>query len=979
MNNGTNNYGLFKTDPAEEIVGKTLQTSYRSYSNVIWRTGKPALDYEWNLLNDMSNDGFSNLVKSNTPSGWLSLGKNKFSTNCGISNTIVFYSQENENEAVIPNAFVNGWPILVGGVNYLDTTANQITLQPAGSSERFDFVFLEVWRAQVRSRDYNNIPIAQNKPSTGTIYKFGNTQFGGTNLPDDLIDPVFDEETSERVQVQYRIRVVSNVLFANTETTGFESVLVQGQGAGLAPQSAGYVFTNMKNELGDIGLWRAGNGNEASQLALQSVDGYSYAIPMFKIYRRSTAAYSDTGGDSVAAANNQKGNVSVLATLISDRPDKKFNDGIDSSDIIDLRCKISLSGLNYQKILEKNLHELFKGSLISNKIQSLCYDSISDSDIFGYNDILSNMGASGKRKYWSDALTTEAGIYAEVSTTTLSPALDVYRNSGIGSWSGGNTIIVKVVSKMPSASVIKATPKVYLEDKLKTEIVGTWSGLNTNQAVFTMSGTGAWVGTNYDIWVYYDVEIPANQGLKYVPDELLRVEYSNASSFVNGTVIRGTKIKNEYDRFQDVLEHPFENKTNLETFKEVSILPQRKQIKISPLVQTTSTKNGSTRTLAVETLDKVNKTIHVPYPLQHLRGVYTAATGGTELAMQQIVTKLQVSALEISENKILVSSDYLIGTLTSLQYTPSGAGSEIELLGYNYQGAPLSYVIEHRVVSGGTVGTRISLYNTNGVAWPIPVGANVSQFKWAGSRTRARQSSGYGYDLGGYIIDCTGSYNAAYISTMADRQQVWIDCDYFAAPHSGAELKMIYKYTPYQGSTIGNQQLKLVYKRERGVFFNNGTGGGTISLTGLGSANNNYTPLSARLPGSFEDHLRDGSSIEISSAGQKRYVSDIWMSACYDIYGFHGGCEIWPDDYVMPSTPESSQRGFLGSPMLEVIFEEPVINASHADFIMPILVRNKLNGQLYLMIQMGNEGVQVHDSSVFVDLFHLEERIIVKE
>jgi len=979
MNNGTNNYDAFKTSPTEEIVSRTLQSNYRSYSNVIWRTGKPALDSEWNLINDMATELFVNSIRSNTPSGWVELGKNKYSTNSGIANSIVFYAQENELEATVPNAFVNGWPILVGGVNYSDSSANKIVLQSAGVTARYDFVFLEVWRAQVRSRDADNVPIAQNKPGVAYIYKFGNVQYGGTNLPDDLIDPVFDEETSERVQIQYRIRVVSNVPFTNTEVVGFESSLVQGQGAGSIPQTTGYTFTNMYSELGDVGLWRTGNGNEASQVALQSVDGYSYAIPMFKIYRRAFTAYSDTGGDLSTALYNQTGNISVLSVGVSDRPDTKFIDGIDATDIIDLRNKISLSGWNYQKIIEQNIDKLLNGTLRSNYMQSIAYDLVADTDVFGYNDILSNQGASGKRIYWSDAITDQTNIFAEVKTTTTSTVLDVYRSSGTGVWKAGNTIVVKKTTKLPAGTKIKFTPRVHLEDKSKTQITGSWAGLNSETATFTLD-PGVWVDTNYDIWVYYDIELPANQGLTYVPDELLKVTYTNASLFSNGVIVRDTILKSKENRFQDLLEHPFENKSRVDgIITETSITHQRKQIKISPLVQTTTIKNGSTRTLEVETLDKTNMTVYVPYPLQHLRGVYTAVSGGTEIAMQNVTIAVQVSSLDVDNNKFLISSNDYIGNLTSLQYIPSGPGSEIELLGLTYEGALLSYVLEHVDLATGTIGSRVSLYNTNGVIWPIPSGATASQFKWTGKKIEARLLFGYGYDIGGLIIDCSGSTNHGLIASMSDRQKVWIDCDYLAPPHNGAQLRMIYSYTPYQGSSIGGQELSMIYKRDRGFFFNNGTGGGTISITGsTGTSNYYYTPVSPRLPGSFEDHLRDGTPIEISSSGTKRYSSDFWSNVSYDIYGYRGGCKIWADDYAMPSTPEITQRGFVGYPMLEVIFEEPIQDATYAEFVMPILVRNKATGQLYLMVQVGNKGVHTSDSSILVDLFHLDERIITK-
>ena len=228
MSDGTNDYNGSKITPSEEIVSRTLQAKNRSFLNVIWRTAKPALDSEWNLLNDVALELFSSSIRRSAPSGWTTLGKNKYATNSGIANTFSYYAQEDEQEVVYANAFVNGWPILVGGVNYTDFTTNQITLGAAGLTTRYDFVFLEAWKAQIRPDSL------QGKPSLGYIYKFGNVQSDiSTYLTDDMKDPVFDEETSERVQIQYRIRVVSGVTFANTDSVGFNDVLVQAQGGEL--------------------------------------------------------------------------------------------------------------------------------------------------------------------------------------------------------------------------------------------------------------------------------------------------------------------------------------------------------------------------------------------------------------------------------------------------------------------------------------------------------------------------------------------------------------------------------------------------------------------------------------------------------------------------------------------------------------------------------------------------------------------------
>ena len=50
-----------------------------------------------------------------------------------------------------------------------------------------------------------------NKPSQSTIYRHGNVDSPlSVALPDDLEDPVLKRESTQRVQIQYRIRVTRN-------------------------------------------------------------------------------------------------------------------------------------------------------------------------------------------------------------------------------------------------------------------------------------------------------------------------------------------------------------------------------------------------------------------------------------------------------------------------------------------------------------------------------------------------------------------------------------------------------------------------------------------------------------------------------------------------------------------------------------------------------------------------------------------------
>ncbi|NBP24923.1 MAG: hypothetical protein EBU81_10340, partial [Proteobacteria bacterium] len=215
----------------------------------------------------------------------------------------VLLTTSNSAQILIPASFsggeqdpilwanVNGWIIPVTGtMNPNGVTGNRINLfPPPASDSRIDFVFLEVWLAQLAPN-----PSTANKPSATTIWKYGNVMFGGTNEPDDLEDPAIGFETTERVQLQYRLRVygsgsglgASVNLAVYPDGLGDPNVVAQGT---AATPLAGFPFLNMREALGDPGLWRAGDGVATN--ALGTVDGYVYAIPVAAVFRRNTLPF----------------------------------------------------------------------------------------------------------------------------------------------------------------------------------------------------------------------------------------------------------------------------------------------------------------------------------------------------------------------------------------------------------------------------------------------------------------------------------------------------------------------------------------------------------------------------------------------------------------------------------------------------------------------------------------------------------------
>jgi hypothetical protein len=264
-------------------------------------------------------------------------------------------------------------------------------------------------------------------------------------------------ETTKRVQIQYRLRVIQGVdlyaypygiddplLFANSVPTA-------------APLPDGVVTAfNYVNQSANVdsGLWRAGDGNPAN--ALNTVDGYMYALPLMGVVRRNTSAFD----------RNTNHNGGVAFGGPSDRPDGLFYDVIDIRDIIDLRMGISPDGWNFSEILTKNFNLLMDNqirteigstfpvgggvdghtTLVADEIGVLPGDSVITGDTPGANFIGQ---FDAVRRRFSDRPQTETivlsytpadqnipgAVWVASRTITVSPtALPVYQEAGAFNW-----------------------------------------------------------------------------------------------------------------------------------------------------------------------------------------------------------------------------------------------------------------------------------------------------------------------------------------------------------------------------------------------------------------------------------------------------------------------------------------------------------------------------------------------------------------
>lgn len=330
-------------------VSGYLDPEGRSFETVVYQVDKPVLDKELNLTQDIA----ASLTRRTNPSGWV--GLDPLSKTSITSSLFLANSTANLLSVAQPlKALVNGWAIQVENTN--SSIRNQVSLGagPAGNgSRRTDLVILEVFRRRISPSTTDG------KSLGGRIWRHGNVKVASgddavLNFVDDLQDGTFGAETSQRVQVQYRLRVVSGVdLLAYPIGISDPIVVAHSVPATAgAPDGVATAFTfASQSAAGDPGLWRAGDGNPANTLG--TVDGYMYAIPLCAVFRRNTTAFS----------RNLNRNGGVASPGPSDRPDGLFHDIIVEKDIADLRQFTTLSGWNYEEIGQKNLGLLLDNAL----------------------------------------------------------------------------------------------------------------------------------------------------------------------------------------------------------------------------------------------------------------------------------------------------------------------------------------------------------------------------------------------------------------------------------------------------------------------------------------------------------------------------------------------------------------------------------------------------------------------------------------
>lgn len=440
-------------------VSRTLPVRDTGYTGTVHLKLKPSVDAEHNLDTDLADfnsasrlkqllySGITNFKAANREELFIPTLDQNFIANDG----------QNPNEFGIQNfdAVVNGWVIPVrssavtgGSMSDMDYVSIELPVSPAPAPmSRQDFVFLEVWRSLIKPS-----PSTENKPSANQVYRYGNTQYRGVNLQDDLTQPDINATTSYRVQVQYRIRVVEGVDFSS-HPEGLTDTIVKARGGASSASTWTY-----QRDLEDKGLFVAGDGSSQAQSDLGNVDGYVYAIPLCKVHRRNSAAYSMTNPNGSSS--------SLLNSPMSDRPDGLFYDEVALRDIIDLRHLVNpdmdMSGLlehNFDLLLRRNLNtEYGSDPSIDSQIQGtemLTVDGYSVADQSGVYDL--PFDPDNLRRDYSGESREHQIMFSFEASQSLTEGAVIY-----------NAVNFQISVSLPPGSTLTA-PLIYVDGDLKND------------------------------------------------------------------------------------------------------------------------------------------------------------------------------------------------------------------------------------------------------------------------------------------------------------------------------------------------------------------------------------------------------------------------------------------------------------------------------------------------------------------------------
>ena len=258
-------------------LSRILNPGNSSFSMVTFQQAKPLLDSELNLSQQIQNKARADIIRALLSPGILSM-------------TTITDVTDRKNALRISNAVanVNGWLVYLNGQNRSDALSDIIFAAAPYNGTREDLAYLEAWFEEVA-------PTGSPEDDDESVYKYGGLASG--TVANDILDPTAEDETSRRIQLRWNIRTAADVNFTNYPAGINNTDRVKARGGNNSDTD--YGFASLGN-----GLYRAGDGSSAACTALKCVDGYVYAIPLFRVHRRNQTAYNKTDNPYGAPAYN---------------------------------------------------------------------------------------------------------------------------------------------------------------------------------------------------------------------------------------------------------------------------------------------------------------------------------------------------------------------------------------------------------------------------------------------------------------------------------------------------------------------------------------------------------------------------------------------------------------------------------------------------------------------------------------------------
>lgn len=398
----------------------------KNYAGVEFGADAPLLEVELNEMQDIQNHARAEILRQSIHSGVLTHGSSLGNIGIGVASTthplgsystpfVSNFSYAQNQFALVKNKVnINGF--------LLETSSSMLVTLPEPPTEgaRDDLVFLEAWFEEVDFTKDASIKDSRIGAETSRRRKLNWRVRTVAGVDFNVFGS--DGFSVSGAWIGWALSVNPNV----TAQGGSASPLSPTTDSRVAFVSPPHRLANGRPLSNDMGLYVAGDGTQAAKDELKTADGFVYALPLFRVKRRNSGGYSANNGNGATnclaelfvntgitiqpgdivqvQANPTKyseinvgdkffhpvsksyeitvlskdgnnlvtikhtGTSASLKTIelmykASDRPDELYANIIDARDIIDLRHKVSLTGVDYDNLLEESLNKLVQGNL----------------------------------------------------------------------------------------------------------------------------------------------------------------------------------------------------------------------------------------------------------------------------------------------------------------------------------------------------------------------------------------------------------------------------------------------------------------------------------------------------------------------------------------------------------------------------------------------------------------------------------------